>query len=86
MDKSEPVVVSKVWTEGEASVVKSLLQAYEIPSHYTPELPSRLYPGSGEDEPRIRIFVPAALADAARELLDGCQQCETAPESVDDAI
>jgi hypothetical protein len=71
MDKSEPVVIMRVWTEGEASVVKSLLEAYDIPSHYTPELPSRIYPVAAQDEPRIRIFVPAALAGDALELLEG---------------
>ena len=84
MDKSEPVVIARVWTEGEASVIKSLLEAYDIPSYYTPELPLRIYPASTEDEPRIRIFVPAALADKARELLDGPQQCETFSEPMDD--
>jgi hypothetical protein len=71
MDKSEPVVIARVWAESEASVIKSLLEAYGIPSHYTSELPTRIYPVSAEDVPRIRIFVPAALARDARELLDG---------------
>jgi hypothetical protein len=86
MDKSEPVVITKVWTEGEAAVIKSLFEAYEIPSHYSSELPLRFYPVSEEDEPRIRIFVPAELARDARELLDGYQQCETAPGQMDDEL
>jgi hypothetical protein len=80
MDKSEPVVIMRVWTEGEASVIKSLLEAYEIPSHYTPELPTRIYPVSSEDVPRIRIFVPAAQADEAREILN--VQCEPLSENI----
>ena len=76
MDKSEPVVITRVWTEGEASVIKSMLEAYDIPSHYASELPSRIYPVSAEDEPRIRIFVPAAMADDARGLLEPHQQSE----------
>jgi len=80
MDKSEPVVIARVWREGEASVIKSLLEAYGIPSHYTSELPTRVYPVSSEDVPRIRIFVPAAMADDARELLAG--QCETTSEPI----
>jgi len=78
MDKSEPVVIARVWTEGEASVIKNMLEAYKIPSHYTSELPTRIYPDSAEDVPRIRIFVSAAQADEARELLD--YQCEPASE------
>lgn len=72
MDKSEPVVIAQVWTEGEATVIKSLLDAYEIPSHYTPELPVRIYPAFTEDVPRIRIFVPASRAGEAREILGQC--------------
>ena len=79
IDKSEPVVIARVWTEGEASVIKSLLEAYEIPSHYTSELPTRIYPVAVEDAPRIRIFVPAALAQEARELLNEYQECDEAP-------
>jgi hypothetical protein len=78
MDKSEPVVIARVWKESEASVIKSLLDAYGIPSHYTSELPTRIYPVSEQDVPRIRIFVPAAQAGEARELLDW--QGEPEPE------
>ena len=70
MDKSEPVVVARVWAESEASVIKSMLEAYGIPSHYTSELPSRIYPLSAKGVAQIRIFVPAALADEALELLN----------------
>jgi len=83
MDKTEPTLIARVWTEGEATVIKSLLEAYGIPSHYTSALPSRIYPVSEEDEPQIRIFVPAALADEARELLGATSEnpglCVTLP-------
>lgn len=81
-------MIARVWAESEASVIKSLLEAYGIPSHYTSELPTRIYPTSAEGLSQIRIFVPAALAADARKLLDGHQQCEatleTAPEPADD--
>ena len=80
MDKSEPVVVARVWAESEASVIKSMLEAYGIPSHYTSELPSRIYPLSAKGVARIRIFVPAALADDALELLNGPEQGEMPPD------
>jgi len=86
MDKTEPVVIARVWAESEASVIKSLLDAYGIPSHYASELPTRIYPTSAEGVSLIRIFVPAALADEARELLDGHQQCEETPEPSDDEV
>ena len=85
-DKAEPVVIARVWREGEASVIKSMLEAYGIPSHYTSEMPARIYPVSAEDVPRIRIFVTAAMADEARELLTGISGFEAATkEPAEDA-
>ena len=70
MDESEPVVVARARTESEAAVIKSFFAAYGIRSHYTSEMPSRFYPTTAEDLPWIRIFVPAALADDSRALLE----------------
>ena len=75
MDKSEPVIIARVWAESEASVIKSLLDAYDIPSHYASELPTRIYPTSAEGISQIRIFVPAALAEEARALLEHNEDC-----------
>jgi hypothetical protein len=69
-DNLAPVIVARAWTEGEASVIKSLLESYEIPCHYQSELPSRLYPVSTEGLGQIRIFVPAQLAQEAIRILD----------------
>ena len=70
MDKSSPVVVARVWEDSEASVIKSLLESYNIPCHYSSELPVRLYPVPLQDEGRIKIYVPASLAEEARRILD----------------
>jgi hypothetical protein len=70
-DNSAPVIVARAWTEGEASVIKSLLESYGIPCHYQSEkLPSRIYPVSAEGLGQIRIFVPAALGQEASRILD----------------
>ena len=70
MDRSEPVVVARAWADSEASVIKSLLESYSIPCHYSSELPSRLYSLSPKDLGHIRIFVPASLAQEAKRILD----------------
>lgn len=70
MDKSEPVVIARAWADSEASVIKSLLESYNIPCHYSSELPGRLYPVSTEGLGQIRIFVPAALAQEATAILN----------------
>jgi hypothetical protein len=69
-DKSAPVIVARAWTDGEASVIKSLLESYEIPCHYSSELPNRLYSVSAEGLGQIRVFVPARLAEEAKRILD----------------
>jgi len=69
MDESAAVPIARVWKDGEALVIVSLLQSYGIPSHYSSELPHRIYPVSTEDEGGIRVFVPAAFAGEARHIL-----------------
>jgi hypothetical protein len=71
MDKTAPVIVARTWTDSEAAVIKSLLESYSIPCHYSSELlPHRIYPVSVDDMAQIRIYVPAALEKEARRLLD----------------
>jgi hypothetical protein len=70
MDKSEPVIIARAWADSEASVIKSLLESYSIPCHYSSELPARLYRHANEGLGPIRIFVPASLAEEARRILD----------------
>ena len=70
MDASEPVVIARVWAENEAFVIKSLLESYDIPSHFTSELPTRIYPVSAEGLARIRIFVASEHAQEALDILE----------------
>ena len=84
MDKSEPVIVARAWTESEASVIKSLLESYNIPCHYASEIPNRLYPYSSEDSGQIRIYVPAALAQEARKILDDHRRNQSPLRLVED--
>jgi hypothetical protein len=69
MDPSKPVVVARAWLEGEASVIKSLLDSYDIPCHYSTDFPVRFYPLSPEHEGPIKIYVPAELAEEAGRIL-----------------
>jgi hypothetical protein len=70
MDKSAPVVIAWAWADSEASVIKSLLESYDIPCHYSSEIPTRFYSRPTEDLGQIRVFVPASLAQEARRILD----------------
>jgi hypothetical protein len=70
MDREEPVVIANAFAESEACVIKSLLESYDIPCHYASEFPTRIYPVAASGEGPIRIFVPAALAEDARKILE----------------
>lgn len=70
MEKEPPVVVARTWTDSEAAVIKSLLEGYDIPCHYSSELPHRMYTGPMDSSAQIRIFVPAELADDALRILE----------------
>jgi hypothetical protein len=69
MDESAAVAIARVWKDSEAIVIVSLLQSYGIPSHYSSELPHRIYPVSTEDRGGIKVFVPAAFAEEACQIL-----------------
>jgi hypothetical protein len=70
MDKSEPVIIARAHTESEASVIKSLLGSYNIPCHYSSELPNRFYSAPDECLGRIKLYVPASLEEDARNILE----------------
>jgi len=85
LDMSEPVVVASVWSDNEASVIKSLLGSYNIPCHYSADLPTRLYPVSADGlTGHIRIFVPASAAPEARLILEEHRRHQGSIKPVED--
>jgi hypothetical protein len=84
MDTSEPVVIARVWTESEAFVIKSLLESYNILSHFTSELPTRIYPVSAEGVAQIRIFVAAENEQDALSILEDHRRQQTQLVLVED--
>ena len=70
MENQAPIIIAIAWKQAEASVIKSLLESYSIPCHYSSKLPQGIYPVSVEGLAEIRIFVPAPLADEARRVLN----------------
>jgi hypothetical protein len=70
MDKPSPVIIARAWTDSEAAVIKSLLESYSIPCHYSSELPHRIYPISVDSMAQIRVYVPAAFEQEALRVLE----------------
>ncbi len=77
-------MIARAWAESEASVIKSLLESYDIPCHYSAQIPNRIYPLSMEGLAPIQIFVPAALAQEARDILDEHRRNEAPLRLVED--
>jgi len=69
MDGPAPTIIATTWMDSEASVIKSLLESYSIPCHYSSEIPHALYPITVDGLGEIRIYVPAGLAADARRIL-----------------
>jgi hypothetical protein len=70
MINKAPVVVATTWMPTEASVIKSLLEGYDIPCHSSSELLQLHNPLSLRGLTAIRINVPAVLAQEARRVLE----------------
>jgi len=84
MNKEAPVIIARVAAESEASVIKSLLEGYDIPCHYAAGLPNRFYPLPEPDSAHIKIFVPAAFEQAARDILEEHRRDSSSLHPVDD--
>ena len=59
-------MIARLTNDGEAKVIRSLLETYGIPSTLTYDVPNLVYPNNvGE----IRLSVPAAMQDEALRIL-----------------
>jgi hypothetical protein len=64
-----PVVVATTCMTTEASVIKSLLEGYNIPCRSSSEFVQRIWPACIDGDAAIRIYVPAPLAKEAERIL-----------------
>ena len=62
-------LVVRTWSDGEALLVRQLLESYGIPCQVVSDVPHTLLPLSVDGLGEIRILVPATRVDEARALL-----------------
>jgi len=62
-------LVVRTWSDGEALLVRQLLETYGIPCQVVSDVPHSLLPLSVDGLGEIRILVPATRVDEARSLL-----------------
>lgn len=70
MQTDSPALIARTWKEIEASVIKSLLEGYDIPCHYSSMVAHSIHPVNLEGLAEICIYVPAHMADEARLILE----------------
>ena len=59
----------RTWSDGEAMLVRQLLQSYGIPCQVVSDVPHTVLPLSVDGLGEIRILVPEARAEEARRVL-----------------
>jgi len=64
------VVVSRLWGDSEASLVRSLLESYGIPVTVSSDLTHSLYPLTVDGLGEVRILVPEEYAEDATRILE----------------
>jgi hypothetical protein len=63
------VVLMRVWDNGEAILIRQLLESYGIPCRTASGIPHTVWPIAIDGLGETRIMVPAELADEAQCLL-----------------
>ncbi len=62
-------VLVRTWSDGEALLVRQLLESYGIPCQVVSDVPHAVFPLSVDGLGEIRILVPEARAEEAGRLL-----------------
>ena len=62
-------LVVRTWSDGEALLVRQLLESYGIPCQVVSDVPHSLLPLSVDGLGEVRILVPATRVEEARSLL-----------------
>jgi len=64
-----PVLVMTTWNDGEAAMVRQILESFGIPTQVVSDVPHTVLPISVDGLGEVRILVPADRLREARELL-----------------
>ncbi len=89
-ENASGVLLMRTWNDGEAEIVRGLLDSYGIPCQVVSDIPHSVSPLTVDGLGEIRIFVPPSARDRAVEVLaehraagfetGGSDRGESAPE------
>ena len=65
----EGVLLLKVWDDGEAAMIRQLLDSYGIPCQVVSDVPHTVLPISVDGLGEVRILVPPSRLEEARAIL-----------------
>jgi hypothetical protein len=68
-DAEEAVLLLTTWDDGEAAIVRQLLEGAGIPTQVVSDVPHSVWPITVDGLGEVRVLVPAGRVDEARALL-----------------
>jgi ribonuclease-3 len=79
---SDPVVVFRTHSDIEAAIVRGLLDSHGVRAFLSSDIPHAIFPLSVNGLGEVRVSVPAAEADAARDLIDAFRRDVPPPQVI----
>ncbi len=74
-------IVWRTWSDPEAQLVKGILEVYGIPVRLDSDLSHSLYPLTINGLGEVRVLVPGAAGDEARDILAGYRARGSVPDA-----
>jgi len=69
VDHGDSELLLSTWDDGEASMIRQILEAQGIPTQVVSQVPHSVWPITVDGLGEVRILVPAGRVDEAREVL-----------------
>lgn len=74
-------IVWRTWSDPEAQIVKGILEVHGIPVRLDSDLSHSLLPLTIDGLGEVRVLVPGAVGDEARDILAGYRARGSAPDA-----
>ena len=74
-------IIYRTWSDHEAQIVKGILELYGIPVCLDSHLSHTLYPLTIDGLGEVRVLVPSAAGEQAKDILAGYRARGSAPSS-----
>ena len=69
VDLGDSELLMSTWDDGEAAMIRQILESHGIPTQVVSQVPHSVWPITVDGLGEVRILVPAGKLDEAREVL-----------------